>query len=210
MVERVRVKRREFSKTTSARLAPFGPPPLITGEDADAYEEIRARVFSEVAPNDIVEEMLLIDIVDLTWEIARLRRLKAGLYNVGAYQSLTNVLRPLLDRDNSTPDSDLDEEGLFERYLEENWVRRIPDAVKRVDQLLDQAGLSMDAVNAQTLAENIEGMERIERMLAGLEARRNVILREIDRRRESFARPLPCNSQQVKDAEFVTTNQSRA
>ena len=208
MVERI--KRIRLSKNTSARLAPFGPPPLITGEDADAYEQILARVSNQVAPKDLIEEMLLIDVVDLTWEIARLRRLKAGLYNVGAYQSLTNVLRPLLDRDNSTPESDLDEEALFERYLEENWVRRIPDAVKRVDQLLDQAGLSMDAVNAQTLAENIEGMERIERMLAGLEARRNAILREIDRRRESFARPLPRNSQQVKDAEFVTTNQSKA
>ena len=65
-------------------------------------------------------------------------------------------------------------------------------------------------MNAQTLAENIEGMERIEHMLAGLEARRNAILREIDRRRESFARPLPRNSQQVKDAEFVTTNRSKA
>ena len=108
-----------------ARLAPFGPPPLITGEDADAYEQILARVSNEVAPQDLIEEMLLIDIVDLTWEIARLRRLKAGLYSAGAYQSLPEVLGPLLDRDNSTPDSDLDEEALFERYLEENWARRV-------------------------------------------------------------------------------------
>ena len=111
MVERI--KRTRPLKNTSARLAPFGPPPLITGEDADAYEQILARVSSQVAPKDFIEEMLLIDIVDLTWEIARLRRLKAGLYNVGAYQSLSNVLRPLLDRDDSTPDSDLDEEALF-------------------------------------------------------------------------------------------------
>ena len=68
----------------------------------------------------------------------------------------------------------------------------------------------MDAVNAQTLAGNIDGMDRVERMLAALEARRNAILREIDRRRESFARPLPRSSQQVNDAEFVTTNQSKA
>ena len=120
MIERI--KRTRPLKNNSAR--PFGPPPLITGEDADAYEQILARVSSQVAPKDFIEEVLLIDIVDLTWEIARLRRLKAGLYNVGAYQSLSNVLRPLLDRDDSTPDSDLDEEALFEKYLEENWARR--------------------------------------------------------------------------------------
>jgi hypothetical protein len=208
MIERI--KRIRLSKNASARLAPFGPPPLITGEDVDAYEKILARVSSQIAPKDLIEEMLLMDIVDLTWEIGRLRRLKAGLFNVGAYQSLSKVLEPLLDRgDDSTPDSDLDEEALSERYLAENWFRRIPEAVERVDQLLDQAGLSMDAVNAQTLAENIEGMERIERMLAGLEARRNAILGEIDRRRESLARPLPRYGQ-VQDAEFVATNQSKA
>jgi hypothetical protein len=65
----------------------------------------------------------------------------------------------------------------------------------------------MDAVNAQTLAENIEGMERIERMLAGLETRRNAILREFDRRRESLAQPLCRNSKQVDDVELITTNQ---
>ena len=210
MVERVRLKRRELSKTTSARLAPFGPPPLITGEDADAYEEIRARVFSEVAPNDIIEEMLLLDVVDLTWEIARPRRLKAGLFNATVYRSLSKILRPLVDRDCSMPDSELDEEALFEKYIEENWARRLPDAVKRVDQLLHQAHLSMDAVNAQTLSENVEGMERIERMLAALEARRNAILREMDRRRESLAQPLRRNNKQVDDAEFIRTNQSEA
>lgn len=88
MIERI--KRTRPSKNTSARLAPFGPPPLITGEDADACEQILARVSSQLAPKDLIEEMLLMDIVDLTWEIARLRRLKAGLYNVGTYHSLSS------------------------------------------------------------------------------------------------------------------------
>jgi hypothetical protein len=92
------VRRTRHSKTSSARLALFGAPPLIPGEDADAYGEILARVSGQVAPRDLIEEMLLIDIVDLTWEIARLRRLKAGLYNVGASQSLSKVLAPLIDR----------------------------------------------------------------------------------------------------------------
>jgi hypothetical protein len=37
-------------------------------------------------------------------------------------------------------------------------------------------------------------------MLAGLEARRNAILREIDRRREWLAQPLPRNGKRVEDA----------
>ena len=45
-----------------------------------------------------------------------MRRLKAGLYNVGAYYSLSEVLKPLVDRDREVADSDLDEEAIFERY----------------------------------------------------------------------------------------------
>lgn len=54
MVERI--KRTRPVKSAAARLTPFGPPPLITGEDTDAYEQILARVSSQVAPQDFIEE----------------------------------------------------------------------------------------------------------------------------------------------------------
>jgi hypothetical protein len=69
----------------AARLAMFGPPPLIIGEDADAYEELLARVSADVEPKDILEEIWVRDIVDLAWGLLRLRRLKAGLFNANAY-----------------------------------------------------------------------------------------------------------------------------
>ena len=205
----------ESKPTKTARLALLGPAPLITGEDADAYEELRARVAADVAPKDILEEILVHDIVDLTWELLRLRRMKAGLFNATAYKSLRVVLKPLIDRDFQEQDSEVEqesEEETLERYLEENWARRIPAAVKRVDQLLQQAGLTMDTVNAQTLSENIEAMERIERMLAALEARRNAVLCEIDRRREALARPLRRTLEQLEDVEYkvIKPNQSKA
>ena len=45
----------------------------------------------------------------------------------------------------------------------------------------------MDDVMAQTLGQNIDTYERIDRMLASAETRRNNALREIERHRESFA-----------------------
>ena len=143
------MQRREAKPTTTARLA----LPLITGEDADLYEALRSRVSADVAPKDVLEEILLHDTIDLTWEISRLRRMKAGLFNATAYNSLRVVLKPLIDRDFREQDSENEqenEEERLERYLEENWARRIPAAVKRVDQLLQQADLTMDAVNAET------------------------------------------------------------
>jgi hypothetical protein len=63
---------------TPSRISLFGPPPLIEGEDAAAYDELHARVSSAVRPTDFIEEMFVRDIVDITWTIFRFRRLQAA------------------------------------------------------------------------------------------------------------------------------------
>jgi hypothetical protein len=61
-----------------SRLSPFGPPPPLEGEDSMAYDELLARVSGDLKPNDFVEEIWIRDVVDLTWEIFRWRRLRKG------------------------------------------------------------------------------------------------------------------------------------
>jgi hypothetical protein len=72
---------------------PFGPAPLIEGEDAGAYDELLVRISSAVRPADIFEEIWVRDVVDLVWEALRLRRLKAGA------KALAQNLRPLVGWD---------------------------------------------------------------------------------------------------------------
>jgi hypothetical protein len=55
----------------------------------------------------------------------------------------------------------------------------------KVAQVLDRARLNMDDAMAQTLQQDLDTVERVDRMLA--EARRNNALREIDRHQENFA-----------------------
>jgi hypothetical protein len=173
--------RRESEADAPARqLLPFGPPPLLEGEDAAAYDDLLARISTVEKPANIIEDIWVRDYVDLTWEILRLRRLKAALLKATAHIGLEIVLKPLLD------------EGIGE--LVEAWARGERSAVQQVKSILSSAGLTMDAVIAAAMSEQIETLERIERMLAMLEARRNAILREIDRhrdtRRHTLLRPL--------------------
>jgi hypothetical protein len=58
---------------------PFGPPPLIEGEDRAAYEDYFAKTSAAVKPKDFLEELWVQDTVDLAWDIQRMRRLKASL-----------------------------------------------------------------------------------------------------------------------------------
>jgi hypothetical protein len=45
------------------RLALFGPPPLIEGEDAAAYDQLLARICAAVKPVDIIDEIFITDVV---------------------------------------------------------------------------------------------------------------------------------------------------
>ena len=60
----------------------------------------------------------------------------------------------------------------------------------------------MDAVMAQTLANKLDDVERIDRMLANAEARRHLVLREIDRHRAAVAVGCGTPTEQIEDASF--------
>jgi len=83
--------------------------------------------------------------------------------------------------------------------LSASWFERKPSAIKRVKKILASADLNMDAVMAQTLSIKLDDIERIDRMIAIAEARRNAILREIDRHREVLSQNLRRAIQDVED-----------
>ena len=157
----------------AGRLALFGPPPLLEGEDTAAYDEFLVRISGALRPADILEEIWVRDIVDLVWEAFRLRRLKANLITAVAHEGVKRILTPLLGWSRAND-------------LAEAWARRERSAIKQVDELLASAGLTMDAVMAQTLSFKLDDIDRIDRMIATAEGRRNAILREVDRHRTTW------------------------
>jgi hypothetical protein len=173
----------------AGRLAWLGPPPLFEGEDTAAYDELLARISGAVKPTDIFEEIWVGDIVDLVWEAVRLRRLKASLMTATAHKGLEQILKPLVG-------------SLQEGGLAKAWAAREKKAIEWVNELLAAAGLTMDAVMAQTLSINLNDIERIERMIANAEARRNAILREVERHRATWGENLRRAAQQAEDIEF--------
>ena len=79
------------------RLALFGPPPLIEGEDAAAYRQLLARICAAVKPVDIIDEIFIADVVPSEWEVLRLRRLKWSLIRAGGLEALEDFLGKNLD-----------------------------------------------------------------------------------------------------------------
>jgi hypothetical protein len=88
-------------------------------------------------------------------------------------------------------------EELVQRYM-----RGEPDTVMQIDEFLVDAGKSMDGFIVDVLAENLDTIERIDRLIAIAEDRRNASLHEIDRRRVLLGEKLRRTVQEVEDAEF--------
>jgi len=146
---------------------PLPPPTLVTGEDTATYDQLAARIVAAVAPGNVIEEIWVRDIVDLVWDVVRLRRLKAGLFRVGASDGMAEIMR-----------------GFGEYHIAaRDWAARKPAAVAAVNTQLSAAGFDASDLTTSTFAARIDQFDRIERMLAAAEVRRAAALDRIENRR---------------------------
>jgi hypothetical protein len=158
--KRVRSDRKTKSKSTSVitpptrRFSLFGDPLVLAGEDAAAYHELLARICAAVKPVDIIEEIFIIDLASLEWEVLRWRRLKFSLIQACVLPKLESFLRENLEDEQYAElfADDLTEilqENLlqdqaddFAQTLAHKCARNEPDAVAKVSEIL--AGIKLD------------------------------------------------------------------
>jgi hypothetical protein len=88
------------------------------------------------------------------------------------------------------------------KELVQEYVRREPDAVTLIDELLTGAGMRMDALMANALIKELDNIGRIDRLATIAENRRNASLREIERRRAVLGETLRRSVQEIEDGEF--------
>ena len=168
----------------------FGPPPLYCTEDTEAYDQLYDRLRSAIAPNDVIEEIWVRDVADLTWDCLRLRRLKAKKMHLMSKWGLMATLERLRVTDESRRD------------LSYQWDTGGPSARHGICEFLRKSSVNPDNLEALDLSDGLDDLERMDRMIMRSEARRNVALREIDRHRDAVARRLREAVAEIEDAEF--------
>jgi hypothetical protein len=191
-------------------LLALGPAPVLPGEDAAIYDEILTQVSAAVKPIDFIEDMFVRDITDLNWELFRLRGLKAELLILKGSAHLVDVLEAALSSDGAvegppkpsgrsypkpedTSEASSDFEGSADGderemayKLVDAWRRGV--VISRIDKLLASRSVTIRSIWATALIEDLDTFERIERMITTYEARRNNMLRELERHRETVGR----------------------
>jgi len=172
------------------RLAAIAPAPLLPGEKEADYAEFALAIVKAAHPKDAIEDLLTRDVIDLSWEVLRQRRLKARLLRGATSSGISSVMYRL---------------GYEEESAEElaaNWAAGKKAAQNEVARALRKAQLTMEDVMAETLEGKIDSFERFDRLLASLEGRRNNALREIERHRAAFGAAVRQAIDEVQDAEF--------
>jgi hypothetical protein len=136
----------------------FGPPLVIEGEDAAAYDELFGRVCAAVRPVDVIDEMLAVDVVSLEWDVLRGRRWKTSLIRSLEVNALERFLTAHLDYDDYRKyfQDDLTEilQANLTQDQTEDDARRLAhqcamnerDAVDKVNQILDGSLKSMNRI----------------------------------------------------------------
>ena len=167
------------AKFPSSIRALCGDPPVLSYEKRKDYETLLGAIAECVKPTDVIEWLWLKDVVDHTWEIRRLRRLKQQLIEIGSPQPkgpdrFAHLVSVYKDENKPPPE-------------QPKKPRRKPASTKDVVEAFRQA---------------IDHYHAVDRLLISAEDRRNAVLKEIDRRREGLAQCSRRASDDVIDAEF--------
>jgi hypothetical protein len=176
-----------------SRRSLLGRPPLIEGEDAAAYEELLARIFSAKSPTDFIEEIWVRDLADVAWALLRLRRVLAAFLSAkisdDASEAASEEATSLAEAEAELMEGA--EKKEMNRFLQDDslsWeelVAQNPRANEKFQELWSsaRANLDMDAIQAEVMVREFDTIEQIEKLIAITERRFDAIIHEMDRHR---------------------------
>jgi hypothetical protein len=173
--------------TTKAIIIPNGIslfvgvcPPLLPDEEEDDYSDLFQLMSDEIAPTTNLEWFAVADIVDMLWDMARLRLWKNAILVVSRRHALQTALLQTFPSD--LP-KHLPSRIAMARREAEEW-RTNPERREVLEERLSAAGYDTEALNAGAMIEALGPLEAIDRFLCSARRQLTATLREIGVQRE--------------------------
>ena len=182
---RPKVARKASLYTLPRRLEDMlAPDHLIRSEDVDAYDSLMDQFTEAIRPQDFVEWMWVRDLTDQTWEELRAKRARAVRLKLARRETVELIMKAVYpDNSYKSPDMEFEIQQEVAKVLIGEEVDR--EYYRYLCERFRIQGFDMFGVTYQSC---LTDMERLQRIADRANARRNMTLREIDRRRDAAAR----------------------
>jgi hypothetical protein len=172
--------------TIPPRLRPFAEPTLLPGESRPDYELIRQLLIDDIVPRTNLEWLLTFDLVELSWEILRYRRLKHRVLEAHRERAIAAILQHIDGA--GLPDHAAPTVTLHSRRTAAQW-RDDPAAAADIEHRLLASGCDATTINTETFLQAREAFTTFDLLLQSAQHRRIVLLRELNAQRKPNPRP---------------------
>ncbi len=178
----------------------FENVPLVGRERQEEYDAFFSAIARAEPPSDAVDWMLLKDLVDLSWEMRRERRIKVEIVKLNQTEVVCDLLKSTFNKDDRLR-SDLNR--IFGARTEAQlWASDVETRMS-IDARLTEKGHDPDSVLARAYQRGAAEIEAIDKRIARYELRRNEILKQIALRSERKAQKLAKASSDIIEGEFT-------
>jgi hypothetical protein len=162
-------------------------PALVGSERREDYDKFFWAIAAAVNPANAIEWLLVKQLVDLSWDIERDRRIKAEIIKLKQREAKypLDMIRFKADLDRLT----------MEKENPSTFKKKKPEPEPEENDNIP--------LLAKALIDGADDINDIDRRIAFSESRRSTVLRELDRYTESLARKLDRASSDIVDGEFT-------
>lgn len=173
------------SFTAPVELMPFSEESLLLpGENFRDFEAIRQMMVDDIQPESNIEWLWTLDLVELSWEILRYRRLKTRILNAHRAAAIEAILLRLDGA--GMPAEAMPIVQIKAKRTASEW-RDDPEAAIDIEARLYRSGIDSIDLNAEVFVQAREVFQMFDQLIQLAQNRRMGLLREISVRRE-FAR----------------------
>ena len=150
-------------------------PPLLPDEAEDDWYELFSGITEEIAPTTNLEWFAVADIVDILWDMSRLRVWKHAMLVIGRHRALETALL-------QTQGSDLSGSHPYRiAQVKKELAQWHADGDERavLRERLNEAGYDVDGLNAGAMMEVLAPLAAIDRFLCSARGQLNATLKEL-------------------------------
>ena len=157
------------------------PSGLLPGESRREFEIIRSMIIEDICPRSNLEWLWIFDLVELSWEILRYRRLKERILQIYRSEAIAIILQRLDGA--GMPQQSKTVVRAHSKLAAAEWSED-PRSAREIDTRLEKHGFDLSAINAEVFLQAREAFGLFDGLMHLAQSRRITLLREINVRRE--------------------------